>query len=416
MVLVQIPMCNEKEVYEQSISSVCQLDWPKDRLLIQVLDDSDDEIIQSLIEGEVFDWSQRGVNIVYRHRSVRSGYKAGNLKSGMNCDYVQRYEFAVIFDADFKPSPNFLKQTIPHFKDDPKLGLVQARWGFVNKDVNLLTRLQNINMSFHFEVEQQVNGVFLNFFGFNGTAGVWRIRALEESGGWLERTTVEDMDISVRAHLNGWKFIFLNDAKVLCELPESYIPIWKKANLIILFFLLRKLVLPFYTFTFTCIFLPLAMFIPEAEVPVWLICYAPLLIAFLNVFPTPRSFPFAVPYLLFENTMSMTKFGAVVSGLFQLGNSYEWVVTKKAGRSTEDDLSAAEERELKAAKKVKEINQNDEPKKKENKIYKKELVMAFFLLTAAVRCLLSGRRVHFCVLMFQGIAFLVVGLGLMESR
>jgi cellulose synthase/poly-beta-1,6-N-acetylglucosamine synthase-like glycosyltransferase len=100
---------------------------------------------------------------------------------------------------------------------NPELGLVQARWSFVNKDENLLTRLQNINLCFHFEVEQQVNGVYLNFFGFNGTAGVWRIKALEDSGGWMERTTVEDMDIAVRAHLNGWKFIFLNDVKGLVE-------------------------------------------------------------------------------------------------------------------------------------------------------------------------------------------------------
>lgn len=99
-------------------------------------------------------------------------------------------------------------------QDNPELALVQARWSFVNNDENLLTRLQNINLSFHFEVEQQVNGIFLNFFGFNGTAGVWRIKALEESGGWLERTTVEDMDIAVRAHLQGWKFIFLNDVRV----------------------------------------------------------------------------------------------------------------------------------------------------------------------------------------------------------
>lgn len=92
--------------------------------------------------------------------------------------------------------------------------MVQARWSFVNKDENLLTRLQDINLSFHFEVEQQVNGVFINFFGFNGTAGVWRIKTLEDSGGWMERTTVEDMDIAVRAHLRGWKFIFLNDVEV----------------------------------------------------------------------------------------------------------------------------------------------------------------------------------------------------------
>lgn len=235
------------QVYEQSISAVCQIDWPKDHLLIQVLDDSDDESIQQLIKAEVAEWSQKGVNIIYRHRLIRTGYKAGNLKSAMSCDYVRDYEFVAIFDADFQPNPDFLKLTVPHFKvettenrmlfffllcsvfemfvdfpapsvflqDNPELGLVQARWSFVNKDENLLTRLQNINLCFHFEVEQQVNSVFLNFFGFNGTAGVWRIKALEESGGWLERTTVEDMDIAVRAHLNGWKFTFLNDVKVI---------------------------------------------------------------------------------------------------------------------------------------------------------------------------------------------------------
>lgn len=131
-------------------------------------------------------------------------------------------------------------------QENDEIGLVQARWSFVNKDENLLTRLQNINLCFHFEVEQQVNGIFLNFFGFNGTAGVWRIKALVDAGGWLERTTVEDMDIAVRAHLKGWKFVYLNDVEVSqihtslldfiqappcdsncdfqcqCELPESY--------------------------------------------------------------------------------------------------------------------------------------------------------------------------------------------------
>ncbi|MBA0821095.1 hypothetical protein Goarm_017973, partial [Gossypium armourianum] len=471
MVLVQIPMCNEREViktqlplpgkqvpvncdrkdlartkniqewnkvYEQSISAVCQLDWPKDRLLVQVLDDSDDESIQYLIKAEVAKWNQKGVNIIYRHRLVRTGYKAGNLKSAMSCEYVQAYEFVAIFDADFQPNPDFLKQTVPHFKGNPDLGLVQARWTFVNKDENLLTRLQNINLCFHFEVEQQVNGVFLNFFGFNGTAGVWRIEALEESGGWLERTTVEDMDIAVRAHLNGWKFIFLNDVKVLCEVPESYeayrkqqhrwhsgpmhlfrlclpaiitckIAIWKKANLILLFFLLRKLILPFYSFTLFCIILPLTMFVPEAELPVWVICYVPVFMSFLNILPSPKSFPFIVPYLLFENTMSVTKFNAMVSGLFQLGSSYEWVVTKKAGRSSESDLLASAEMESKIMNQLQiqrgpseseltELNRLKEqkeaapvPVKRVNKIYRKELTLAFLLLTASVRSLLSAQ-------------------------
>ncbi|KAL5973928.1 putative xyloglucan glycosyltransferase 5 [Asimina triloba] len=461
MVLVQIPMCNEREVYEQSISSVCQIDWPKDRLLIQVLDDSNDESIQYLIKAEVSKWSQRGVNIIYRHRLIRTGYKAGNLKSAMGCDYVKGYEFVAIFDADFQPNPDFLKLTVPHFKDNPDLGLVQARWAFVNKDENLLTRLQNINLCFHFEVEQQVNGVFLNFFGFNGTAGVWRIKALEDSGGWLERTTVEDMDIAVRAHLNGWKFIFLNDVKVFCEVPESYeayrkqqhrwhsgpmqlfrlclpaiitskIPVWKKANLVLLFFLLRKLILPFYSFTLFCVILPLTMFVPEAELPMWVICYVPVFLSILNILPSPKSFPFIIPYLLFENTMSVTKFNAMISGLFQMGSSYEWVVTKKAGRSSESDLIAAAERdskplnhpllrgssesELSELNKLKEQAEAPPPVKKINRIYRKELALAFLLLTASIRSLLSAQGIHFYFLLFQGVTFLLVGLDLIGEQ
>ncbi|KAJ3677475.1 hypothetical protein LUZ60_003199 [Juncus effusus] len=451
MVLVQIPMCNEKEVYEHSISAACNLDWPKDRLLIQVLDDSDIKSVQTLIRNDVSKWKQKGVNIIYRHRYFRTGYKAGNLSSAMSCDYVKNYEFVTIFDADFQPNPDFLKQTVPHFKGNKELALVQARWSFINKEENLLTRLQNINLAFHFEVDQQVNSEFLNFFGFNGTAGVWRIKALEDSGGWLERTTVEDMDIAVRAHLNGWKFIFLNDVKVLCELPESYqaykkqqhrwhsgpmqlfrlclpsiisskISAWKKMNLIFLFFLLRKLILPFYSFTLFCIILPLSMFIPEAELPIWVICYVPIFMSILNILPAPKSFPFIVPYLLFENTMSVTKFNAMVSGLFQLGSSYEWVVTKKTGRSSDVDLL---ETEKKALQKEKDIELGDEEtekeektnkKKRRNRIFRNELALACLLLTAAARSLLSAQGVHFYFLLFQGLSFLVVGLDLIGEQ
>ncbi|KAI3819901.1 hypothetical protein L1987_13754 [Smallanthus sonchifolius] len=235
----------------------------------------------------------------------------------MNCSYVKYYEFVAIFYADFQPNPDFLRNTVPHFKDNEDLGLVQARWSFVYKDENLLTQLQLVNLAFHFEVEQQVNGIFLNYFGFNGTAGVWRIKALEDSGGWLERTTVEDMDIAIRAHLHGWKMIFLNDVECQCELPESYeayrkqqhrwhsgpmqlfrlclpdiikskISIWKKANIIFLFFLLRKLILPFYSFTLFCIILPMTMFVPEAMLLAWVVCYIPATMPFLNILPSPK--------------------------------------------------------------------------------------------------------------------------------
>ncbi|XP_015892517.3 probable xyloglucan glycosyltransferase 6 [Ziziphus jujuba] len=460
MVLVQIPMCNEREVYQQSIAAVCIQDWPRGRMLVQVLDDSDDTDVQLLIKAEVQKWQQRGVRILYRHRLLRTGYKAGNLKSAMSCDYVKDYEFVVIFDADFQPGPDFLKKTIPYFKGNDDLALVQTRWSFVNKDENLLTRLQNINLSFHFEVEQQVNGVFINFFGFNGTAGVWRIKALEECGGWLERTTVEDMDIAVRAHLCGWKFIYLDDVKCLCELPESYeaykkqqhrwhsgpmqlfrlcfvdilrskVGVSKKANLIFLFFLLRKLILPFYSFTLFCIILPLTMFLPEAELPAWVVCYVPGIMSILNILPAPRSFPFIVPYLLFENTMSVTKFNAMISGLFRLGSSYEWIVTKKLGRSSETDLVAFERESAplmettslhrsSSESGLEELSKIEISKKvgklKRNRLYRKELTLAFILLTASVRSLLSAQGIHFYFLLFQGITFLVVGLDLIGEQ
>eukprot|EP00850_Spirogloea_muscicola_P017290 SM000147S01109 [mRNA] locus=s147:95508:100407:+ [translate_table: standard] len=468
MVLIQVPMCNERECYEQAITAACQMDWPKTRMLVQVLDDSDDVTIQKLIRGEVQKWLQKGSPITYRHRLLRRGYKAGNLQSAMNCDYVKDYEFVAIFDADFQPKPDFLTKTILHFKEQPDLALVQARWSFINKDENLLTRLQNINLSFHFEVEQQVNGTFINFFGFNGTAGVWRIAALENSGGWLDRTTVEDMDIAVRAHLKGWKFIFLNDVEALCELPESYeayrkqqhrwhsgpmqlfrlclpdiitakVALWKKFNMIFLFFLLRKMILPFYSFTLFCIILPLTMFVPEASLPLWVVCYIPGAMSILNVIPSPRSFPFLVPYLLFENTMSVTKFQAMISGLFQLNSASEWVVTKKTGRSSEADLLAVV-REVKAengpplpshARAASETCLDSlkeqqsalqvaaespklklKPKRTVQRMYRKELALALLLLVAAARSLMSERGMHFYFLLFQGLAFLVVGLDL----
>lgn len=177
------------------------------------------------------------------------------------------------------------------------------------------------------------------------------------------------------------------------------------------------------------------MFVPEAELPLWVICYVPVFMSFLNILPSPGSFPFIVPYLLFENTMSVTKFNAMVSGLFKLGSSYEWVVTKKAGRSSESDLLAAEERESKAMSHsqllrgtsdsgLSELNklkghQEAAPKpsvKKMNKIYKKELTLAFLLLTAAIRSLLSAQGVHFYFLLFQGVTFLLVGLDLIGEQ
>uniref|UniRef100_A0A2P2PNT8 Glycosyltransferase 2-like domain-containing protein n=1 Tax=Rhizophora mucronata TaxID=61149 RepID=A0A2P2PNT8_RHIMU len=269
------------------------------------------------------------------------------------------------------------------------------------------------------------------------------------------------MDIAVRAHLCGWKFIFLNDVKCLCELPESYeaykkqqhrwhsgpmqlfrlcfldvlrskVSLSKKANLIFLFFLLRKLILPFYSFTLFCIILPLTMFLPEAQLPAWVVCYVPGIMSILNVIPALQSFPFIVPYLLFENTMSVTKFNAMISGLFRFGSSYEWVVTKKLGRSSETDLVAFGEKESDSLGQAIGLQRSSSEsgladlnklettkkggKKRKNRLYRKELTLAFILLTASVRSLLSAQGIHFYFLLFQGISFLVVGLDLIGEQ
>lgn len=203
------------------------------------------------------------------------------------------------------------------------------------------------------------------------------------------------------------------------------ISVGKKANLIFLFFLLRKLVLPFYSFTLFCIILPMTMFIPEAELPAWVVCYIPATMSFLNILPAPKSFPFIVPYLLFENTMSVTKFNAMISGLFQLGSAYEWVVTKKSGRSSEGDLVHMVERDSKhnRANSLPDLDAMEKEqqliskrKQKHNRMYRKELALAFLLLTASARSLLSAQGIHFYFLLFQGVSFLLVGLDLIGEQ
>ncbi|KAL2533643.1 Glucomannan 4-beta-mannosyltransferase 9 [Abeliophyllum distichum] len=208
-VLVQIPMYNEKEVYKLSIGAVCGLSWPSDRLIVQVLDDSTNEALRAMVELECRKWMENGVNVKYETRNNRNGYK-----------------------ADFQPEEDFLWRTIPYLLENPELGLVQARWKFVNADECLMTRLQQMSLDYHFSVEQEVGSSTCSFFGFNGTAGVWRIQAINDAGGWKDRTTVEDMDLAVRAGLKGWKFLFVGDLEVKNELPSTFKAYRSKAAII----------------------------------------------------------------------------------------------------------------------------------------------------------------------------------------
>ncbi|KAJ4746003.1 cellulose synthase like [Rhynchospora pubera] len=263
MVLVQIPMYNEKEVvYKLSIGAACRLEWPSDRVIIQVLDDSTDLVL--------------------------------------------------------KPEPDFLLRTVPFLIHNPDIALVQSRWRFVNADECLMTRLQEMSLNYHFKIEQQAGSTMFGFFNFNATAGVWRVTAISDAGGWKDRTTVEDMDLAVRASLRGWKFVYVDDVHVKSELPSTFkafrfqqhrwscgpanlfkkmfseivqnskVSIWKKLHIICDFFFIGKIASPTVTFIYYCGVIPLSVFFPEVVIPYWGVVYVPTVITLCKSVGTPR--------------------------------------------------------------------------------------------------------------------------------
>ncbi len=214
-VTVQLPIFNEMYVADRLIEAVCELDYPRDLLEIQVLDDSTDETT-AIADLAVRRHAARGFDIHYLHRVDRTGYKAGALEAGL-----QRAtgEFIAIFDADFVPPVEFLQRTLPHFATDPRIGMVQARWGHINQDYSLLTKIQSILLDAHFVLEHGARNRSSCFFNFNGTAGIWRRDAIESAGGWQHDTLTEDLDLSYRAQLAGWRFVFLPDLVSPAEVP-----------------------------------------------------------------------------------------------------------------------------------------------------------------------------------------------------
>jgi cellulose synthase/poly-beta-1,6-N-acetylglucosamine synthase-like glycosyltransferase len=213
-VTIQLPLYNEMYVVNRLIERVCAIDYPRDRLEIQVLDDSTDET-SAIAELAVRRYAAQGIDIKYFHRTDRSGFKAGALEAGMR---VAKGEYIAIFDADFSPSPDFLRRTI-HYFTDPKVAMVQTRWGHINEDYSLLTKIQAILLDAHFVLEHGGRNRSGCFFNFNGTAGVWRREAIVDAGGWQHDTLTEDLDLSYRAQLRGWKFVFLPDHVAPAELP-----------------------------------------------------------------------------------------------------------------------------------------------------------------------------------------------------
>lgn len=213
-VTVQLPIYNEMYVIERLIDAVVEFDYPRDRFEIHILDDSTDETVR-IVQQKVAAYQAEGLQIRQVRRKKRQGFKAGALRDGL--EFAQG-EFIAIFDADFLPKPDFLRQTIPHFRD-AKVGVVQTRWEHINEDYSLITRLQAMQLNVHFTVEQlgRMKGDFL--LQFNGTAGVWRRETIEDAGGWEADTLTEDLDLSIRAQLKGWQIHFLEEVGSPAELP-----------------------------------------------------------------------------------------------------------------------------------------------------------------------------------------------------
>jgi len=213
-VTIQLPIYNEMYVADRLIDAVCQIEYPRELLEIQVLDDSTDET-RSVAEQAVRRNASRGVDITYIHRTDRTGYKAGALEAGLK---VAKGEFVAIFDADFIPTTDFLMRTVQFFVD-PKIAMVQARWGHINQDYSLLTKIQSILLDGHFVLEHGGRNRAGLFFNFNGTAGIWRRAAITDAGGWQHDTLTEDLDLSYRAQLRGWRFVFLPNLIAPAEVP-----------------------------------------------------------------------------------------------------------------------------------------------------------------------------------------------------
>eukprot|EP00803_Ostreobium_quekettii_P007661 evm.model.scf_730EXC.1 EVM.evm.TU.scf_730EXC.1 scf_730EXC:15780-23573(+) len=419
-VAVQLPMFNERYVCQDIINAACSLSWPRNRLMVQVLDDSTDKETRQLVDEKVMEWRDRGVNCVCIRRTNRQGYKAGALREGF--ELLISYEYIAIFDADFKPKSDFLHRTIPYLQCNDELGYVQTRWEFENPDESYLTKAQEMSLNFHMKCEQFVHSTYGSFFNFNGTAGVWRRSCIESAGGWNGRTTVEDMDLSLRAYLGGWRALFLDDTTCMNQLPSSFsayrkqqhrwtcgpIQLWSRASaaiwaskisllskmeLNIMYFFMRKSVMHFASFGFFCFLVPLSVFTPEVSIPMWALVQLPVTVTLTTALFTPNGWAYAIPYVLFENAMGIVRVTAAVTGIFDLGRAHEWIVTQKAGRKEHCRPCA----------------------RTWIRLYVAETLMSIFMLACASHAAFAIHRWMFSVFIFlQGITFLAFGVNAVD--
>ncbi|KAI3648393.1 hypothetical protein MP228_006247 [Amoeboaphelidium protococcarum] len=369
MVAVQLPMFNESSCAVTIIDSAAQIEWPMQRIFIQIVDDSTSQETRDIIDERVMYWVRHGVNIEVRRRPHRNGFKAGAMNEAMNY-FPPDTRFIAIFDADFLPQPKFFLKTIPYMMANNNAAFVQTCWIYTNPKESLLTRMQEISLNFHFFCEQEMRFRTKKFFNFNGTAGVWRLKALVGSGGWHTDTLVEDMDLSLRAYADGWDFIFLKDVKCLNEIPPTFqayrgqqhrwtsgpMQVLKKAfktvylsrklsmvdKIFCLWFFLRNYV-HIINFLYFLILIPMMIWIPRVTLYEWAVIYLPAAISMSNVFFTPNEAGRILSYVLFENAMCLYKTGALICGVLNIGKAKQWIVTPKYARKK---LVSAEQEQL----------------------------------------------------------------------
>lgn len=395
---IQLPMFNESSCCQSIIDAACRLNWPLNRLLIQVVDDSTSEYTKYLIDRRVHHWKRLGIPIEVRRRTHRFGFKAGALNEA-TVHLPDAFRLIAIFDADFLPEPDFLRKTVPYF-EDVDLALVQTRWTYTNAKESWLTRMQEISLNFHFLCEQDVRFRYVlfsygadeqllmiffrlnKFFNFNGTAGVWNRTAIESVGGWHTDTLVEDTDLSLRTWAENWKFIYLKHVECLNEIPPTFgayrgqqhrwtsgpMQVLKKAfgtilrskislvdKLFCFWFFLRTYV-HVINFFYFLILVPLMIWIPRVTTYDWAMVYLPAAVSITNIFFTPSEWRSVIVYVLFENAMCLFKVcccsllyipcfkstrqaTALVSGIFNIGQANHWTVTPKFARKLQLDTA-----------------------------------------------------------------------------
>ena len=349
---------------------------------------------------------------------------------GMDLLAIDGYKYVAVFDADFKPEPDFLLRTIPYLEGNSTVGYVQTRWVFTNPDESYLTKAQEVSLNYHMKCEQYTHSATGSFFNFNGTAGVWRRACIESAGGWNSRTTVEDMDLSLRAYIKGWKAIFLDDVTVLNELPASFfayrkqqhrwtcgpiqlmtrgtrdiararIPLPRKLELLGMYFGVRKCATHFVALGFFCTVVPLTVLTPEVAIPTWILVHLPIIVTVSTAFFTPRGWVYSILYVLFENAMGTVKLWAVITGLLDLQRAQEWVVTTKLGSSDKRPGTSSSP----APAMVPSC-----------KMYSGELLMSVFLFAAGLAGLLAGKSIGISsYLLIQGLVFGAFGFNMVDA-